>query len=32
MSWVKAQMEHSRGATLASQVVNKGGKDMDIGA
>jgi hypothetical protein len=25
-------MEHSRGATLASQVVNKGGKDMDIGA
>jgi hypothetical protein len=32
MKWVKAQMEHARGATLASQVSNKGGKDMEVGA
>jgi hypothetical protein len=32
MKWVKAQMEHARGATLASQVANKGGKDMEVGA
>jgi hypothetical protein len=32
MAWVKAQMEHSRGATLAHQVSSKGYKDMEVGA
>jgi hypothetical protein len=32
MAWIKAQMEHSRGATLAHQVSGKGCKDMEVGA
>jgi hypothetical protein len=32
VKWVKAQMEHARGATLASQVSGKGHRDMDVGA
>jgi hypothetical protein len=32
LAFIKAQMEHARGASQAGYVNSKGGKDMDIGA